>query len=170
MGTRVLNLFCYTGSFSVYAAAGGAMSITSVDLSKTYLDWARDNMILNKFDNPLNRFIRADVLAWLEEPSKTEFDLIILDPPTFSNSKKMTGVLDVMRDQKLLVEGCMRRLAPGGLLFFSNNYKRFELAGEIRDNYSVKETTGQTRSQDFKKNPHHSFLIAHNEGPLKGGF
>jgi 23S rRNA G2069 N7-methylase RlmK/C1962 C5-methylase RlmI len=174
LGARVLNLFCYTGSFSVYAAAGGALSVTSVDLSNTYLTWAQENMSLNNLANPLNRFVRADVLAWLKEDPKDQaqgqYDLIILDPPTFSNSKKMTGVLDVMRDQRLLVEGCMRRLAPNGLLFFSNNNKRFELAAEIRDNYPVKEISAQTRSQDFKKNPHKSFLIAHHEAVLQGGF
>jgi 23S rRNA G2069 N7-methylase RlmK/C1962 C5-methylase RlmI len=171
-GARVLNLFCYTGSFSVYAAAGGALSVTSVDLNRTYLEWAKENMSLNRLDNPLNRFIRADVVTWLAQPPGEQglgtFDLIILDPPTFSNSKKMEGVLDVQRDHPALIRGCMSRLQPQGLLFFSNNYKRFELAPEIRDNYRVKETTAQTRSQDFKKNPHHSFLIAHSEAALKG--
>ncbi|GGP28034.1 class I SAM-dependent methyltransferase [Silvimonas amylolytica] len=128
-GKRVLNLFCYTGSFSVYAAAGGAKSTTSVDLSNTYLDWTARNMALNGFDGPQHRRVRTDVLQYLEETLDGGwlYDLIILDPPSFSNSKKMQGVLDVQRDHRWMVESCLDMLHPGGVLYFSNNLRSFKM-------------------------------------------
>ncbi|MBM5572001.1 MULTISPECIES: class I SAM-dependent methyltransferase [Deefgea] len=128
-GKRFLNLFSYTGAFSVYAAAGGAATTTTVDLSNTYLDWAGRNFVLNGFDSVQHQRIRADVFEFLREAtcSPQKYDLIVMDPPSFSNSKKMLGVLDVQRDHAYLIESCMAMLAPGGVLYFSNNLRSFEL-------------------------------------------
>jgi len=126
---RFLNLFSYTGAFSVYAAAGGAVTTTTVDLSNTYLDWAGRNFALNGFDSVQHQRIRADVFEFLREAtcSPQKYDLIVMDPPSFSNSKKMMGVLDVQRDHAYLIESCLSLLAPGGVLYFSNNLRSFEL-------------------------------------------
>ncbi len=123
----VLNLFCYTAAFSVHAAAGGARSTTSVDLNATYLAMARRNLELNGFrDGERHQLIRADVLAWLAEtPATPRFDLAVVDPPTFSNSKKMAGVFDVQRDHVPLLDAVLRRMRPGGQVFFSTNHRRF---------------------------------------------
>ena len=133
-GKRVLNLFCYTGAFSVYAAAGGARATTSVDLSNTYLDWTARNMSINGFEGPQHRRVRADVLQYLEESRDGGwlFDMIILDPPSFSNSKKMQGILDIQRDHRWLVETCMDMLHPGGVLYFSNNLRTFKLDDALK--------------------------------------
>lgn len=125
-GKAVLNLFCYTASFSVYAAAGGAKTVVSVDLSKTYLAWATENFRLNGFDDPARyRFVHADVLQYLDELPPGSFDLIVMDPPTFSNSKRMEDFLDIQRDHVKLICQCLRILRPGGILYFSTNYTRF---------------------------------------------
>ncbi len=124
-----LNLFCYTGSATVYAAAGGARSTTGVDLSNTYLDWAHENLLLNGFRGDNHELYRADCLAWLEEQESggARFDLIFLDPPTFSNSKRMEGVLDVQRDHVGMIRRSLKLLRPAGRLVFSTNYTRFKL-------------------------------------------
>ena len=124
---RVLNLFGYTGSFTVYAAAGGARSTLTVDLSNTYLDWARDNLKLNALIGPEHEFRRADVVQEVDRlaAEKRRFDVIILDPPSFSNSKNMDGTFDVQRDHALLIERCLTLLPPGGELFFSTNKRKF---------------------------------------------
>ncbi len=129
-GKRVLNLFCYTGSFSVYAAAGGARATVSVDLSNTYLEWSERNFRLNGLDLESNRLERADVLAWLEEGHGL-FDLIVCDPPTFSNSKKMSGHFDVAEHHPVLIRACLERLTPDGELLFSTNHQRFSLSPEF---------------------------------------
>jgi 23S rRNA (cytosine1962-C5)-methyltransferase len=117
---KVLNLFCYTGSFSVYAAAGGAGSITSVDLSKTYLGWAKDNMELNHLlDGEKHHFVQVDVKQYLEELLPGQFDLAIIDPPTFSNSKRMKDFFDIQRDHADLLNKTLRAMKPGGVLYFS---------------------------------------------------
>ena len=128
-GKRFLNLFSYTGAFSVYAAAGGAVSTMTVDLSNTYLDWAGRNFALNGMENGNHQWVRSDVFEFLREAtcSPQKYDLIVMDPPSFSNSKKMLGVLDVQRDHAYLIESCMAMLAPGGVLYFSNNLRSFEL-------------------------------------------
>ena len=115
-----LNLFCYTGSATVYAAAGGARSTTGVDLSNTYLDWAHENLLLNGFGGAQHELYRADCLAWLEEqePDGARFDLIFLDPPTFSNSKRMDGVLDVQRDHVGMIRRSLKLLRPGAAWCF----------------------------------------------------
>jgi 23S rRNA (cytosine1962-C5)-methyltransferase len=154
---RVLNLFAYTGSFTVYAAAGGAASSTSVDLSNTYLAWARRNLQLNQLDGPRHGFVRADVFGYLEQARRQgeRFDLIILDPPSFSNSKKMPESLDVQRDHHRLIEGCLALLSAGGVLFFSTNRRRFRLDPALQDPGICAEITRQTLPEDFQRHPAH---------------
>ncbi len=125
-GKRVLNLFCYTGSFSVYAAAGGAAEATSVDLSNTYLDWAERNLKLNGFTAARHPLVRAETRAFLAEAARRgeRWDLIVADPPTFSNSKASPEDFDVNRDWPALVRACLAVLAPGGRLYFSSNSRR----------------------------------------------
>ncbi|KII33516.1 50S rRNA methyltransferase [Pseudomonas fluorescens] len=149
-GKRFLNLYCYTATASVHAAKGGARSTTSVDLSKTYLDWARRNLSLNGFSDK-NRLEQSDVMVWLEA-SRDEYDLIFIDPPTFSNSKRMEGIFDVQRDQVQLIDLAMARLAPGGVLYFSNNFRKFELEANLSERYAIEEITAQTIDPDFARN------------------
>jgi 23S rRNA (cytosine1962-C5)-methyltransferase len=147
---RVLNLFCYTGSFSVYAAAGGAASVDSVDLSKTYLAWAEANMALNGFSGGSRRFIHADVLQWLDEAPSAYYDLVVMDPPTFSNSKRMKDFLDIQRDHAELINKALLAMTPGGVLYFSTNFRRFVLEGEKIMAASVKDITNATTPFDFQ--------------------
>lgn len=170
---RVLNLFCYTGSFSVYAAQGNASYVESVDLSNTYLAWAKENMKLNGFtDKKKYVFTRADCQVFLQEKAvaakngsltKEElYDLIILDPPTFSNSKATTDVLDINRDWPQLVKDCLNILAPGGKLYFSTNSEKIKFdISKIPPktangtDFECKEITEQTIPVDFAgKKPH----------------
>lgn len=149
-GKRFLNLFCYTATATVHAAKGGARSTTSVDLSKTYLDWARRNLSLNGFSDK-QRLQQGDVMAWLEE-DRGEYDLIFIDPPTFSNSKRMEGVFDVQRDHVHLLDLAMARLAPGGVLYFSNNFRKFQLDEALGARYQVSEISAETIDPDFARN------------------
>jgi len=162
-GTDFLNLFCYTGSASVYAAAGGARSTVSVDLSNTYLDWARDNLRLNGFTSERHELHRADCLTWLEqqEPLGARFDLIFLDPPTFSNSKRMEGVLDVQRDHVGMIRRSMKLLRRAGRLVFSTNYTRFKLDGAALSDLAVEDITAPTIPKDFERHTriHRCFSI-----------
>ncbi len=162
-GKRFLNLFCYTATASVHAAAGGAISTTSVDMSATYLDWARRNFELNKLDAKRADFVQADCIQWLDRPRSETFDLIFMDPPTFSNSKRMSDILDVQRDHVMLIKGAMALLEPGGLLIFSNNYRRFKLDYEQLDAFEIVDTSHRTIDPDFKRNSkiHYSFEIRH---------
>ena len=150
-GKKVLNLFSYTGSFSVYAASGGADLVLTVDLSKTYLDWANRNMQLNGFNDPLkHKFIQTDVLQYLNTIPENYFDIIILDPPTFSNSKRMEEILDIQRDHAQLINDCLRSLKSPGKIYFSTNYKKFVLdKGSIRSSL-IKDITKQTTPFDFE--------------------
>jgi 23S rRNA (cytosine1962-C5)-methyltransferase len=148
-GKRVLNLFCYTGSFSVYAAAGGAAEVVSVDLSKTYLDWTVRNMHLNFPEGANHRVVHADVLQELKRLPAESFDLVVLDPPTFSNSKRMEDILDVQRDHPQLVNDCLRLLAPGGVIYFSTNFTRFKLDADKLHSSNVKDITKATTPFDF---------------------
>lgn len=160
-GKKVLNLFCYTGSLSVAAAMGGG-TVTSIDMSNTYLDWAYENFLLNKLDPKAHVFYQADVLKELavRKENGELFDLIILDPPSFSNSKRMEEDLDIERDHPILVRDTMQLLAPGGMLFFSTNKRKFELHRIITDNYKVKEVSHWTIPQDFhQSNIHRAFTI-----------
>jgi 23S rRNA (guanine2445-N2)-methyltransferase / 23S rRNA (guanine2069-N7)-methyltransferase len=149
-GKRFLNLYSYTGTASVHAAKGGARTTTSVDLSKTYLDWARRNLSLNGFSDK-NRLEQGDVMAWLDA-CRDEYDLIFIDPPTFSNSKRMEGIFDVQRDQVQLLDLAMARLAPGGVLYFSNNFRKFQLDENLSERYAIEEITAQTVDPDFARN------------------
>jgi 23S rRNA (guanine2445-N2)-methyltransferase / 23S rRNA (guanine2069-N7)-methyltransferase len=153
-GADFLNLFCYTGSATVYAAAGGARSTTSIDLSNTYLDWAHENLLLNGFDGPKHGLYRADCLQWLEEQEAggPRFDLIFVDPPTFSNSKRMEGVLDVQRDHVGMIRRSLKLLRPSGRLVFSTNYTRFKLDAEALADLSVEDISARTIPKDFERN------------------
>ena len=148
---KVLNLFSYTGSFSVYAAAGEAKEVVTVDLSKTYLDWAQRNMHLNGLiDLSKYQFIHADVLQYLNTVTENYFDIIILDPPTFSNSKRMENVLDIQRDHVKLINNCLRILKPRGKIYFSTNYKKFVLDKASIQTPLIKDITKQTTPFDFE--------------------
>ncbi|HEY0230362.1 MAG TPA: bifunctional 23S rRNA (guanine(2069)-N(7))-methyltransferase RlmK/23S rRNA (guanine(2445)-N(2))-methyltransferase RlmL, partial [Dokdonella sp.] len=156
---RFLNLFCYTASASVHAAAGGARSTTSVDLSATYLDWAARNFTLNGFGGARHQIVQADVLAWLRH-DRGEYDLIFVDPPTFSNSKRADD-FDVQRYHAALLALCGERLAPKGLLLFSNNLRRFTLDPALHHSFDVRDITAATIPFDFARNAriHHCYEL-----------
>jgi 23S rRNA G2069 N7-methylase RlmK/C1962 C5-methylase RlmI len=153
-GKRVLNLFCYTGSLSVAAAMGGAASVDSVDLSSTYLAWARKNFALNGGAGERCRFIRADALRFVEhalcDPAGRTWDMIILDPPVFSNSKKMTGFFEVRRGHERLIRDCLSLLAQNGTLVFGVKQKRFSLDPRAFPAVTVTDITRRMRSEDFR--------------------
>ncbi|RYZ22309.1 MAG: methyltransferase domain-containing protein [Chitinophagaceae bacterium] len=146
---RVLNLFCYTGSFSVYAIAGNAGRVVSVDLSKTYLAWAERNKAVNFNEYKNHEIVHADVLKYLKELAPGSFDLIVMDPPTFSNSKRMEDILDIQRDHVVLINQCMKVLASGGLLYFSTNYTKFQLRSGQLHATQIKDITKLTTPFDF---------------------
>jgi 23S rRNA (guanine2445-N2)-methyltransferase / 23S rRNA (guanine2069-N7)-methyltransferase len=155
-GERFLNLFAYTGSATVYAAAGGARATLSVDLSNTYLDWARRNLELNKFGGRAHQLLRADCVRWLEEQVAlgqrgARFGLIFLDPPTFSNSKSASGVLDVQRDHVRLVTLASQLLTPQGTLIFSSNAERFRLDREALAGLAIEDLTARSIPRDFAR-------------------
>jgi 23S rRNA (cytosine1962-C5)-methyltransferase len=160
-GMKVLNLFAYTGSFSVYAAAGGAEEVVTVDLSKTYLSWAQRNLDLNGFSDPEKyKYQHADVKQYLKELFANYFDLIVMDPPTFSNSQRMEDILDIQRDHVELINDCLRSMVPGGRLYFSTNFTRFILDGTGIKASSIKDITRATTPFDFEgKLARYCFLI-----------
>jgi 23S rRNA (guanine2445-N2)-methyltransferase / 23S rRNA (guanine2069-N7)-methyltransferase len=187
-GRRFLNLFAYTASATVYAAAGGAVSTTSVDLSPAYLEWGARNLELNHLAGPEYAFIRADCLEWLTEAAAARgraaprqpgnngdersrraaaaarapvYDLILLDAPTFSNSKSMTGTLDLQRDHPWLIRSAAALLSNEGILLFSTNFRRFKLDPAIAEEFLVHDITRQTIPPDFVRNPriHSCFRI-----------
>lgn len=165
-GRRFLNLFGYTGSASVYAAAGGASSTLTIDMSRPYLDWAERNLALNSFRAPRHQLLQADCLTWLDEQARAgplgpRFGLVFLDPPTFSNSKRMRDVLDVQRDHARLIHSAAALLAPGGILIFSTNAERFRLDREALDTLRVEDITPRTIPKDFERHPriHQCFRI-----------
>lgn len=148
-GKNILNLFSYTCSVSVFGALGGAKT-TSVDLSQTYLDWGRENFKLNKINFNEHQFIRENVLEFLKSHKpKNLYDIIFLDPPTFSNSKKMDGIFDVQRDHIFLVKQCMQLLSPQGILYFSNNKRDFKMDLSLKETYKVKDISKETIPYDF---------------------
>ena len=151
-GKRMLNLFAYTGSFTVFAAAGGACETTTVDLSNTYQDWTRRNLLLNQFASPVHTLVRADVLNWLEGAYREclAFDLIVMDPPSFSNSKKMLETLDVQRDHRRLIDGAMALLATGGTLYFSTNLRSFQLDTHLTQRYHIEDISHHSIPEDFR--------------------
>ena len=161
-GKRFLNLFCYTASVSVYAAAGGAVETTSVDLSATYLEWASRNLALNDFmDEQQHKLVREDSMAFLKNRSAM-YDLIFVDPPTFSNSKRAED-FDVQRDHAALLNLCGDRLLPGGLIVFSNNFRRFKLDESALAKFAIKDITRETIPFDFERNPriHQAWELRH---------
>ncbi|MEZ4404517.1 MAG: class I SAM-dependent methyltransferase [Kofleriaceae bacterium] len=163
---RVLNLFCYTGAFTVYAATGGAAATVSVDLSNTYLDWAADNLARNRVAPAAHAFERADVAAWLAAYRGPRFDLIVVDPPTFSNSKKMQGTFDVLRDHVGLLAGVARVAAPGAEVWFSTNHRSFRLADRALPAWQPRETTRATVPPDFGySRPHRSWRFTAPAAP-----
>ena len=154
-GRRFLNLFAYTGTATVYAAAGGASGTTTVDMSRTYLEWAQRNLARNELNGDAHRFVQADCRKWLEESAgrAARYDLVFLDPPTFSNSSRMHGVLDVMRDHPGLIDACARLLSTDGVIVFSTNAQRFRLAPALRERYRVSDISAATLPADFARNP-----------------
>lgn len=151
-GKKVLNLFAYTGSFSVYAAAGSADEVVTVDLSNTYLKWAERNLALNGFiDKSKYRYDAADVKQYLKTLQPGYFDLVVMDPPTFSNSKKMKDdFLDIQRDHVELINDSLSAMKSGGILYFSNNYRKFELDTDKIKAASIKDITKATTPFDFE--------------------
>jgi 23S rRNA (cytosine1962-C5)-methyltransferase len=161
-GKEFLNLFSYTGSVSVFAALGGATT-TSVDMSSTYSAWAQENFLCNNIDISMHRFLVENALEYLKsQPGKPVFDLIFCDPPTFSNSKKMSSDFEVERDQLEVIAGCMKILKRDGLLYFSNNKRTFKIAESVTERYDVKNITDKTLPKDFRDPKiHHVFEIRH---------
>lgn len=159
-GKDVLNLFCYTGSVTVQAALGGARHTVSVDLSRTYINWARRNLELNGLDLYQNELVELDCITYLQK-YRDKFDLIFLDPPTFSNSKSTDNVLDIQRDHALLIDLCMKRLNAGGLLIFSNNMRRFKMDETVSEQFDVQDYSAQSLDKDFERNTriHQTWLI-----------
>ncbi len=155
---KVLNLFCYTGSASVQAALGGASHVTSADMSATYINWARENFELNELmDEERYQFVQADCLDLLAKPrkylGKQKFNVIFLDPPSFSNSKKMHTTLDLQRDHKNLIDQSMSLLEKEGVLIFSTNKKGFKLDPHLKTIYTITDVTRATIPEDFKRRP-----------------
>jgi 23S rRNA (cytosine1962-C5)-methyltransferase len=149
--THFLNLFSYTSSFSVYAAAAGAKSVTSVDLSKTYLAWSEDNFTINLLKNPVHyQFVHADVKQYLKTLPVNHFDLVVMDPPTFSNSKRMKDILDIQRDHVELINDVLRSMKPNGILYFSTNFTQFIIDVEHINSSQVKDITKATTPFDFE--------------------
>lgn len=155
-GKKVLNLFAYTGSFSVYAAAGGASEVVTVDMSNTYLQWAQRNFTANNFDitpEPFkggNSFVQADVIQYVKTLPENYFDIVVMDPPTFSNSKRMQDILDIQRDHVSLLNDTLKSLAPGGKLYFSTNARTFQLDEVNIQSKSIKDITRATTPFDFE--------------------
>ncbi|MGH8474064.1 MAG: class I SAM-dependent methyltransferase, partial [Gammaproteobacteria bacterium] len=159
-GRRFLNLFGYTGTATVYAALGGASRTTTVDLSRTYLDWARRNLDRNGITGPEHALVQADCLAWLEETTRTlpaneRYGLIFADPPTFSNSKRMRETFDVERDHIALIRAAARLLAPDGVMIFSTNrrHMKLDLPAIAALGLRVEDLTRSTIPPDFARNP-----------------
>ncbi|MDH3310982.1 MAG: bifunctional 23S rRNA (guanine(2069)-N(7))-methyltransferase RlmK/23S rRNA (guanine(2445)-N(2))-methyltransferase RlmL [Gammaproteobacteria bacterium] len=150
-GKSFLNLFGYTGTATVRAALGGAVSTTTVDMSYTYLDWAQRNFELNKLPGNKHELIQADVQVWLKENRQRRYGLIFLDPPTFSRSKRMEDTLDVQRDHAALISDTAAMLAPGGILIFSTNLRRFKIDLEALAGLTVEDITRKTIPKDFER-------------------
>lgn len=153
-GKRFLNLFAYTGTATVYAAGGGAIASTTVDMSRTYLDWAKRNLALNELATPAHGFVQANCLTWLEEQRTTarRWDLMFIDPPTHSRSKRMTEDFDVQRDHAKLLNLARELLTPRGTIVFSNNYTRFKLDANALAAFEIEDISRNTVPEDFSRN------------------
>jgi 23S rRNA (guanine2445-N2)-methyltransferase / 23S rRNA (guanine2069-N7)-methyltransferase len=163
-GKRFLNLFAYTGSATVHAAVGGAIATTTVDMSNTYLDWAKHNLELNGVRDRRHEFVQADCLAWLDAEAaagRCRYDLIFLDPPTFSNSKRMAGSFDIQRDHADMLTKAASLLVPGGELIFSTNFRKFRLDAAALTHLQVEDISARTIPKDFERNPkiHYCWII-----------
>jgi len=164
MGRRFLNLFAYTGSGTVYATRGGASTTTTVDMSRTYLDWAQRNMQLNGFVDTGHEYVQANCIEWLQQMAgQRQFDLIFLDPPSFSSSKRMDSTFDVQRDHVVLLQATMTLLSPQGILIFSNNLRRFKMDYDALTDWHIKDISRDTLPKDFERNPkiHNCWHITH---------
>jgi 23S rRNA (guanine2445-N2)-methyltransferase / 23S rRNA (guanine2069-N7)-methyltransferase len=163
-GTRFLNLFAYTGTASVYAAAAGASSTTTIDMSNTYMDWAKRNMSVNNFIGHQYEFVQADCLQWLAEASAhpNKYDLIFVDPPTFSRSKRMEDTFEVQRDHVKLLQLTSKLLAPKGVILFSNNFTKFKLDREALKDFIIEDISRATLPKDYDRNPkiHSCFVLS----------
>jgi 23S rRNA (guanine2445-N2)-methyltransferase / 23S rRNA (guanine2069-N7)-methyltransferase len=153
-GKRFLNLFAYTGSATVYAAVGGALSTTTVDMSNTYLEWAKRNMVINGFTGEQHEYVQANCLEWLDSVAgKQHYGLIFLDPPSFSTSKRMQSTFDVQRDHVVLLKKTLKLLEPDGVLVFSNNLRSFKLDYDALGAFAIKDISKATLPKDFERNP-----------------
>jgi 23S rRNA (guanine2445-N2)-methyltransferase / 23S rRNA (guanine2069-N7)-methyltransferase len=164
-GKQVLNLFSYTGSFTVYAASGGAVSTTTVDKSSTYTDWSRENLELNGFRGSMHNIVRSDTKSFLDglRPSE-KWDLAVVDPPTFSNTKGLEVVWDVQRDHAALLQQLAAHIVPGGVVYFSTNFRRFKLDEPALGDYLVRDITRQTIPEDFRNERiHKCWLLTRRE-------
>jgi len=167
-GRRFLNLFAYTGTATVHAVGGGATSSTTVDMSHTYLDWAKRNLALNGLAGPDHEFVRDDCLAWLDEQARAgerRYDLVFVDPPTLSRSKRMEREFDVQRDHAQLLQRIGELLEPDGLILFSNNFQRFKLDTGALAGFEVEDLSRATIPEDFRRNPkiHVAYLLKRKE-------
>jgi 23S rRNA (guanine2445-N2)-methyltransferase / 23S rRNA (guanine2069-N7)-methyltransferase len=163
---RFLNLFAYTAVASLHAALGGAISTTSVDMSNTYLDWARRNFHLNGLEGDAHQWVRADCTLWLQQQAglgRQRFDLIFLDPPTFSTSKSMENSFDIQRQHAELIDNAMKLLDPQGLLVFSTNFRKFRLDASVQRKYALEDISRQSIPEDFRRSPgiHRCWLVRH---------
>ncbi len=165
-GKRFLNLFAYTGSGTIAAVSGGALSSTSVDLSNRYCQWTTRNLRHNKFDEKHHQVVKSDVTHWLNNNTDAEYDLILLDPPTFSNSTGIDADWNVQRDHVACIDACMNLLSPSGTLIFSNNYRRFKLDNSLSagTQYNIEDKSRWSIDQDFQRNAriHQCWFITHN--------
>jgi 23S rRNA (guanine2445-N2)-methyltransferase / 23S rRNA (guanine2069-N7)-methyltransferase len=174
-GKRFLNLFAYTGAATVHAVGGGATASTTVDMSKTYLDWALRNLDLNGLRGPKHEFIQADCLAWLDTQAQQirppAYELIFIDPPTHSRSKRMQREFDVQLDHGWLLATASKLLAPGGTIVFSNNFQKFRLDGATLERFAVEDITRATIPEDFARNPkiHVCYLLRPHGTSLASG-
>jgi 23S rRNA (guanine2445-N2)-methyltransferase / 23S rRNA (guanine2069-N7)-methyltransferase len=154
-GKSVLNLFAYSGAITVHAAKGGASNTLTIDMSNTYISWAQRNMKLNGFVDAKHEYLSADCLAWLKQPStKNKFDIIFLDPPSFSNSKRMDNFFDVQKDHVTIIQGAMNCLSEGGVLYFSTNLRGFKLDQASLSQLDVNDISAESIPRDFKQKAH----------------
>jgi 23S rRNA (guanine2445-N2)-methyltransferase / 23S rRNA (guanine2069-N7)-methyltransferase len=159
-GKRFLNLYCYTASATVHAALGGAFRSTSVDMSGTYTAWARKNLGLNGLSDALHRVIQADCMKWLDS-NDDKFDLIFLDPPTFSRSKRMEEDFEIQKDHVQLIKKTLRHLDKKGVLYFSTNFRPFKFDYDAFPECIIQDITAETIDKDFARNQkiHYCFKI-----------